>query len=288
MFTGNSYNAGAVGRFLRAAIPLVILACAGIAPAASADEANLIDSKAYLSLGTFLNRSTMKIRVDGEAGETGTVVDWGDTFGNKDVTRFRLDGVWRITEKHHVRVMFTDYSRTTKRTLGEDIQWGDDLIYADSSVTAKNGFSIAEAAYEYAGWRKDNYELALTAGVHYTTFNAKLTVDIDSSGGSGSGELGGKASVGAPLPVFGGHGLWRLGKDFYVNALVQWFALSMDGYDGSILNYRAAVTWQPKQWVGIGIGYDSFNVDLKVKKDKFQGKLDWTYQGPQIFYNIAF
>lgn len=277
------------GRWPLAMTGIAMLAvCTGFAAPARADDANLIDSKGYLSLGTFLNRSSLKVRVDGQAGETGTVVDWGNTFGDKDVSRFRLDGVWRITDKHHMRFMFTDYSRSATRTLDQDIQWGDNTIYADSSVTAKTGFSIAEAAYEYAGWRKDTYELALTAGVHYTTFHAKLNVNVDSSGGGAVGELSDKASVDAPLPVFGGHGMWKLGKDFYVNALVQWFALSIDGYDGSILNYRADVTWQPKKWVGIGIGYDSFNVDLKVKKDKFQGKLDWTYQGPQIFYNIAF
>jgi hypothetical protein len=54
------------------------------------------------------------------------------------------------------------------------------------------------------------------------------------------------------------------------------------------MNYRAAVVWQPKKWVGIGLGYDSFNVDVDIDKDSFHGSLDWTYEGPQLFYNVSF
>ena len=90
---------------------------AGI-PAAQADDFNLIQQKGQVSLGTFTNNSELKIRVDGE-GEQGTVVDWGEPFGDKDVTRFRLDGLWRINPRHHVGFMYTDYSRNQSETVSE-------------------------------------------------------------------------------------------------------------------------------------------------------------------------
>jgi hypothetical protein len=288
MINGDPRTQAAFARFLPAASAAVLLGCVSLAPPASAEGSSPIESRGYVSLGAFLNKSDLKIRLDGSVGDTGTEVDWGKTFGDNEQTRFRLDGLWRITDRHHMRLMFTDYTHKKTRTLGEDIQWGDDLILASSSVKSQLGFQIAEAAYEYAIKHNENMELALSAGVHYTSFVAKLKVNVDTTGGSGGAELGGKASVGAPLPVFGGHGLWHLGKNFYADAQVQWFALSMGGYDGSILNYRGAVYWQPKKWGGIGVGYDSFNVDLKVKKDKFTGKMDWTYQGPQLFFNFTF
>ena len=48
------------------------------------------------------------------------------------------------------------------------------------------------------------------------------------------------------------------------------------------------LTWQPKPWVGVGIGYNSFKVDVDVEKDRFNGSLDWTYNGPMIFYSASF
>jgi hypothetical protein len=131
-------------------------------------------------------------------------------------------------------------------------------------------------------------ELVGTFGLHYTTFSASIAADLQTPGGGVGGTVGGKASVGAPLPVFGLRGMWRLGHDFYLDAQAQYFALSIDNIDGSLLNYRAALTWQPKKYLGIGVGYDTFNVDVKVDKDRFRGEMDWTYRGPQVFFNFGF
>jgi hypothetical protein len=96
------------------------------------------------------------------------------------------------------------------------------------------------------------------------------------------------ASVDAPLPVIGLRGMWRIGGNFYVDAQAQYFALSFDDFDGSIVNYRAAFIWQPSKYVGIGLGYDSFTIDVDVEKDRFTGSMDWTYEGPQAFFNVSF
>ena len=273
-------------RVLCAGLSAIVLGVAA-ASAAVADDFSLISAKGYASLGTFSNDNSLKIRLDGDTSG-GDEVSWSDTFGKGEKTRFRFDGVWRFSERHHLRAMYTDYSLSRTETLDEDIQWGDDLILAGSSATGKLAFSVAELAYEYGFRRGDNLELALTAGIHYTTFEAKLTADVQTPGGGVSDQLGGKASVGAPLPVFGARALWHLGGNFYLDAMAQWFALSIDQYDGSLVNYRAALLWQPKKWVGLGVGYDSFNVDVDVDKDTFRGTLDWTYEGPQVFFNFGF
>ena len=135
----------------------------------------------------------------------------------------------------------------------------------------KQSFTIFEAAYEYAFVRSDKYELAGSIGLHYTSFEATLRADVPAPGGGGTVSLGGPAKVDAPLPVVGAHGMWRMGGNFYLDAQAQFFALSFDGYDGNIVNYRAAFTWQPKRSVGIGLGYDNFTIDVDVDKANFDG-----------------
>jgi hypothetical protein len=258
-----------------------------VVPAAQADDINLVTEKGYVALGTFLNNSDLKIRVDGET-TTGDKVDWDNTFGDKDVSRFRLDGLWRINERHHMRFMYTDYSRTKTETIDQEINWQDDVFPVNAVVTAGTSFEIIEAAYEYAFMRSDTYELAGSFGLHYTTLSASLKADVTTPGGGGTVSIGGPASVDMPLPVIGLHGVWRMGGNFYLDAHAQYFALAIDNIDGSIINYRAAFIWQPKKWVGIGLGYDSFGIDVDVDKPRFTGSMDWTYAGPQVFYNISF
>jgi hypothetical protein len=255
-------------------------------PAAQADE-SLIQERGQISLGTFTNNSEMKIRVDAE-GDQGSVVDWENTFGDKDVTRFRLDGLWRINPRHHVRMMYTDYSREASETIDGDIEWRGDTIPASATVRSNLGFTIIEAAYEYAFFSSDQYELAASAGLHYTRLEASLKATLDAGGVGGAVEVGGPAEVNAPLPVIGARGMWRMGGNFYLDGQVQYFALSFDGFDGNILNYRASAIWQPRKYIGVGVGFDSFNIDVDVEKDRLTGSMDWTYSGPQVFFNVSF
>lgn len=257
-------------------------------PAAQADDFDLLAARGHVSLGTFLNNSKMTIRVDGET-TTGTEIDWDNAFGDNDATRFRLDGLWRINERHHLRMLYTDYSRTRTETFEDEITWQDDVFPVGAEVTGKQSFEIIEVAYEYAFMRRDDLELSGGIGLHYTTLGASLRADITAPIGGGTVSIGGPASVDAPLPVVGLHGLWRMGdSNFYLDGHAQYFALSFDDFDGSILNYRAVVIWQPKKYLGIGLGYDSFSIDVDVEKDRFTGSMDWTYEGPQLFFNVAF
>ncbi len=68
----------------------------------------------------------------------------------------------------------------------------------------------------------------------------------------------------------------------------QYFALAIDEYDGNVQDYRLMLTWQPKSWLGLGVGYNMFKVDLDVEKDKFNGSLAWKYDGPMVFYSASF
>jgi len=265
----------------------LLLVGATAAGATHAEPAGLADQRFQVSLGTFVNDSTLIIRADGETSE-GTTIDWQDTFGDQQASRFRLDAYWRFKERHHLRMMYTDYGKSSTRSLEQDIEWNGELIPVNASATASLGFEIVELAYEYDFARSPDRDLVLSAGVHYTTFDASIRATIDSPVGGGSETVGSKASVDAPLPVFGARGMWYLGSNFYLDAQIQYFALAIDQYDGSLVNYRGAVIWQPRKWIGIGAGFDSFNVDVKVDGDNLKGRLDWTYQGPQVFFNFAF
>ena len=88
--------------------------------------------------------------------------------------------------------------------------------------------------------------------------------------------------------MIGLRGLWALPGAFWIDLSAQYFALEIDEYDGSLVNLRAIVLWQPSQWLGIGLGYDRFAVDLNMAKEQFDGSLDWTYQGPMLFYSVSF
>jgi hypothetical protein len=248
---------------------------------------SLLEGRGFLSVGTFANSTALDIRLDASTDMPGTEIDWDQRFGLEHSKRFRLDGLWRFTPKHHLRVLYTDYSQTDRATLATEIQWGDDLFPVDAQVAATLGFEVIEAAYEYAFVTSDRAEIAGSVGLHYTTLEARLAATVTSPT-TGSRSIGGPRSVDAPLPVVGLRGMWRLGDRVYLDAQAQYFSLAIDDIKGSLYNYRAALIWQPTRRVGFGAGYDAFGVDVDLRQDDFRGKVDWVYRGPQLFVSVAF
>jgi hypothetical protein len=270
--------------------PAALLAAALAAGPAAAEGPDLLEQPFSLSLGTYILNTDTDVRLDASNEETGTEFNWEDAFGGGDASRFRFDGTWRFgdTGRHKLRGMWFDYKRSRTRVFDRQIEWGDEVFPISTEITGSYRFTILELAYEYAFLRREGLELTGTAGLHYTQFKTNLSATVDTGQGSGTEERSRTAKLDVPLPVLGARAFWHIGGDFWLDVTAQYFALSYDEYDGRIIDSRIGVLWQPTNWVGIGLGYNRFDVDIDLEKNSFRGSLDWIYDGPQIFYSVSF
>jgi hypothetical protein len=269
----------------------LIAACSALATAlpAFAEGPDPLENPFNVTLGTFLVNTDTEVRLDGELGP-GTPVDFDRSFGDEgDQSRFRLDGSWRFAKRHKVRAMIFSTSRSDAREFDWEIEWEDEVFPVGARIKGEVDFSVYQVAYEYLFLRRETWELGASIGVHYTTFETSLSATVDTGGGTGgSATRKADADLNAPLPVIGLHGTWGLGHDLWLDATAQFFSLSIDEYDGSLQDYRVGLVWQPKSWAGVGVGYNRFTVDVDVDTSGFDGTLDWTYDGPIIFYSVNF
>ncbi|NBX58541.1 MAG: hypothetical protein EBT64_08700 [Gammaproteobacteria bacterium] len=83
-------------------------------------------------------------------------------------------------------------------------------------------------------------------------------------------------------------GLWRVGKNVYLDAQLQYFSLTVNDIAGSLSNRRAALIWQSATRWGVGVGFDAFEVEARMKDGDFRGTIDWAYRGPQAIVNYTF
>ena len=87
-------------------IVVAIIACATLG-IASAEERNPLEARFIVDAGTFFMSQDTQVRVDGEiTGEVGTDINYDETFGIGDFDRFRVDGLWRINDRHLIRGMY--------------------------------------------------------------------------------------------------------------------------------------------------------------------------------------
>lgn len=277
------------GRFTGGSLAVGLIAALAFDPSpAFADESpNLLTQPFHVALGGYIVDTDTEVRLDGQ-GERGTSVDWERTFGGGNVNRFRLDGQWRFADRHKARFMWFSTSRDKSRVIEDEIEWGDEVYPVGARVSGEFSFDVYELAYEYAFLQRENYEVSGTFGLHYTELDLALKARADLSNGTLTRDISESGNVGAPLPVIGLRGQWALPYDLWIDAGAQYFALAIDEYDGSLTDLRLTLTWQPKTWLGVGIGYNQFAVDVDVDKSRFHGSLDWTYRGPMLFYSASF
>lgn len=253
------------------------------------DTPSLLTDSFQVALGTFILTTEPVIQLKGDTSN-GDKVDFDEALGGGDSQRIRLDSFWRFgdSQRHKVKAIAFDMSNDHSKTWDRDIEWGGDIYPVGAKIDAEFSFTVIEVAYEYAFLKRDNYELDGSIGLHYTELSAALRAKAESSAGQLEGDISNRASVAAPLPVIGLRGIWDLSHNFWLDATAQFFALSIDEYDGNLQDYRVLVTWQPKKWLGVGLGYNRFTLDVDVDKSNFNGSLDWTYSGPMIFYSASF
>ena len=270
------------------------MACSilGVAHAAeeTADERNPLESKFIVDVGYFFLSTDMRVRVDGETtANTGSDIDYDDTFGIGDFDRFRMDGLWRIAPRHLLRAMYFQNNRHAIRSIDREVEFGDETFPVGATVDAHSDLTVAQLSYEYAFLRRENYELAGAIGVHYVDMNLSLDATLSAAGNQTSRRADASASTSAPLPVLGLRWMWRLPHDFYVTALAQYFQLQFDPYKGSLTDLKASVVWQPTDHVGIGLGYNDFGFrfDIDARGD-FDGRLRWNYGGAMAFATFRF
>ena len=219
-------------------------------PAALADESpSLLTDPFQVALGTFIITSEPTIQLKGDTSN-GDKVDFDEALGGGDSQRIRLDSHWRFADRHKVKLIAFDMSRDNSKTFDRDIEWGGDVYPVGAKVDSEFSFTVIEVAYEYAFMRRDNFELDASFGLHYTDISSSLKAKVEASGGTLTEDISNSASVAAPLPAFGLRGIWDLSHNFWLDATAQFFALSIDQYDGNLQDYRVLVTWQPQDMAG--------------------------------------
>ena len=261
-----------------------------IAAAASAADTNPLNDRFSINLGAYFMSSDTDIRVDDADGlDLGTNIDLEDTFGFDDESVFRLEGAWRFFPRHKLRLMYFASNRRSHDELEEDIDFNGTTFPVAAEVNAKFDFDIIELAYEYEFLHRDNLELGVSIGIHNVGVKMALDASISAGGAGASGSLHEDVDTDAPLPVVGLRGTWRMGGNFYLQAHAQYFQLKFDAYDGSLQDYQAGVLWQFTPHFGVGAAYNLFDTTVKVDDGgHFIGRLDWAYDGAQVYVRAAF
>ena len=262
----------------------------------SSPSEELLNDRFIVTVGAFVVTSNVNGNLSGSANTSGQNIDFDKQFGtDADQARLRVDVLWRITPRQHLRFSYFNDDVQRTRTIDRDLAWGDYTFLAGGQVTAETNSRVYELDYEFAFLRRPNYEIEAVAGIHVDDLtlrlagNASLTVDTPTGPVEQTASFTTKSnSVLAPLPLLGMRANWAVSPHIYLEASGQVYALSYQGINGNWSDLRAGAAWMFSNHFGIGMGYERFATHVDLSKVTFTGRLNTGYQGLLLYLKAGF
>jgi hypothetical protein len=273
---------------------VLTVCCAVLLQAQSWAEPRRIDpygEKVILRIGNMWSNQDTSLQLSGDSG-LGAAVDLEDFFGLEEEVSYVMQGtvVGRFKERHRIGLQHYRFNRDSSSTLRQNWE-GDDLTVeagADSETTLN--ISITDLSYKYSFIRDNKHELAGSIGL----FWMGLEVDIEFSGsvtGSDGVQTGSGTADGglqAPLPVFGLDYSYAATSRWLTTVAIQYFALRTSVISGSLVKVSADTRYYFWDRFEVGGGLTVFDLAVNVDTNDLDGRVDWSFWGPQLFLGWRF
>lgn len=269
---------------LLASAVLVLLVVAAVPADAAQAEAvpnhPLLTDRFGFEIGVYYPKTSTDASLGPSSGGVGVSVDFEDTLGLDDRRLVGLAGfLWRMTERWRLEVEYFRLNRSATRTLGSQVDWGDDTFPAGSLVDSEFNFSDVRVGVGYSFFRRPDKEVGVGVGVHVASVKASLEstgIGVES------------ASVTAPLPTVSFYGAFALTSEWAVRARMDWLSLNYDVYSGDLRSTAVDVVYQPFRNFAMGVGVRSFFLDVSIDSSDWHGKARTTFTGPTAFMRASF
>ena len=211
---------------------------------------------------------------------------------SEDETVWRLDGYWRFAKKHRLGFGYYGLRRDATHGFSDDIDIGGQEWPIGAYVSTELDMDFFTLAYAYSFYQNEKWEIAGTLGAYWvkvqTTIALAAALDNGVDPPLAASDRFESETVEAPLPLIG------LSFDYYITP--KWmatfkggyFQLSLDQFSGRILNLGAKLEYQFTKMFGLGLGYDSFRLNVEAEDTGDTAEIEYKYHGIQLYGVLRF
>ena len=205
-----------------------------------------------------------------------------------DTAAFTLNGYYRFNDTHSVGLSYFAINSKGSKTIGKAIDWGEDEISAGAKINSSLDISVYKIAYAYSFYHNEDVELALTVGLHITSFD----IGLGASGLVNSipdDNYNSNVSISVPLPVLGFKGEYTIiPKQLFANYKTDYFALSLDSFKGNLVTSSLNLEYRFVDHVGIGLGYYASALYLEAQTQKTTIEISNNISGALVYFTYVY
>lgn len=245
------------------------------APRASSDRATGETYRVEVS-GAFWTPTPEIVIASEGLGQLGTDIDFVNTLGIEK-TRFKqLKVALRPATKHKLRFEYTPISYTAQKNVPTTFVFNGQRYSIGVPVATDVKWNAFRFGYEWDFLYKDRGFAGLLLEVKYTDVNATLT-----AAAVGTAQF---TEAQAPIPAIGFIGRGYVAPNISITGEFSFFklperAIETEDYSAKYYDFDLYGTVNFNDHVGAQLGYRSFDVYYKVKRDTGTLKLKGVYFG---------
>jgi len=279
-FRGRARRRPAVAR----ATMLASLAFGLAAPCVHADEyVSPTDERVRVSLGAMHVSSKTTLRADPSTGLPGTVLSGEGSFGlDKSDFEPKFQAMVRIDTRNRLSFDYFTLDRSGNTVAQAPIVFRDVLFIAGDPLQTELSLRTLGITYGYSFWHSEKLEIAGTFGVHATDISATAKVQTQTR------HIIQNEDQAGPVPTVGIDATWVASRRFYFDGRAQYLNLHVDHFAGSLGIYEVDALYRYRPNVSFAVGYTAVVAKLSSTQGSHPGLFDFTTQGPEMFFRVAF
>jgi hypothetical protein len=235
-----------------------------------------------ITVGAFRPSINSNVRLDSSALLAGTPVDLEENLGLEDSsTLLSVEAIWRVTKRFSVEGSYFELGRSGSGTLTQPVDFGNQTFALNADVDTTLNTDIASLALQYSFWHGEKLDLAASVGAYLMRIEASM---VSTTPANISESLSGDA----PLPLLGLRAAYQFTSWMSLDLKARYFAANISDVDGSMTNLLAGLQFNPFEHLGIGLGYEHFEIDITSENQELPGKFLIEYSGPKLYMTAQF
>ena len=222
------------------------------------------------------------LHLDSSVTAPGTLLNAEHDLGLKGhLNQGRMELIFRLHERHRLRVDYFGSDRDGDRAIGQNILFGGHTFMSGDLVQSDLQYSMLGFTYTYSVIRTERFELGAGLGVHLLQADARGTDVTLQQNAESSG-------VGAfPTPAL--DGTWAISQRFAWTARAQYLSATVHGITGALGDYHTDLQYRWTPNFEIGLGYEEIRAQLSVQRSSTTpGGFTLSVKGPELFLRASF
>ena len=223
-----------------------------------------------------------RMNIGSSGGLIGTNIRYSRDLGGDDKESVpHVQGYYRFNDTHRFNYGWYKVERFGTVALQIDIDFGDETFTTGTTVNSFINAEILKLTYQYSFYRSDKVEMGVSAGLHIMDYSMGIS---ETSGGANEVE-----DVTAPLPIFGFHLNYKINPRWHVLMDYDIFYIELESTtEGSISDFQLATEYRFFRTFAMGVGINSTALDVSVDDSDFNGTINDTYKGYEIYAALYF